>query len=70
MILGDSLRLAECARADLAAVGRDTLGLWDDDRRELFDREHMDSLLGGGRDLIAALRKAQEAYDRAERILS
>lgn len=70
MILETPLRTMECARADLATVGRETAGSWKDAQREEFDRGHMEPLMNLGRDLITALRRAQDGYLRAERLLA
>lgn len=70
MILETPLQTTERARADLATVGRETAGRWNDEQRDRFDSGHMEPLLNGCRDLLNALRQAQASYRRAEILLA
>lgn len=62
-------RDVEAAVAALARVGADTVG-WSDEQRQAFDQGRMKPLTEAAAKLITALRKAQEAQQKAERLLS
>lgn len=69
MTLDGEIRAVEAAAAELKRAGAGASG-WADGQRQEFDTQRMTPLTEAAPPLIAALRRAQDACARAERLLA
>jgi hypothetical protein len=68
MTLGQPLRELERARADLRQTRESTPG-WADERRRRFDSQRLTPMEEAGARLAAALKRAEEEFSAAQRLI-
>jgi hypothetical protein len=68
MELDDSLKELERALSDLRRV-RDSTTAWSDEVRQRFDDQRLAPIEEAGTRLIAAIRKTQEQFSTAQRLI-
>lgn len=69
MTFDEATSATQKALSSLGRARADT-GAWDDERRRQFDRGSAASLERTGKDLLKALKSAEEKIERANRLLT
>jgi hypothetical protein len=68
MSLSEAARMVETARAELERTRSDTAG-WSDELRQRFDAQRFKPLTDAATKMAVALKKAQEQFDAAQRMI-